>query len=248
MIPVVKSQEYYFRQMPLDFDGDIQKIRLMFQGKDQMIWMGTDQGLYSFDGRRSWQIRRPDGTTNEVTAIAEKQRGEIWAGYADGFVHVVSFPGQNKIIPTDSLKGVIINKILFGENGDAFIATYGKSIWRFHDNQLVRIGLISVDIKDIYDAILDVQGRLWLATDRGIWIYQEKPNEDFRHIDREIGLPDEIVSKLLSEKNGDVWIGLFDHGLARYQKVRDTIVNVEAIKEDEGSVIIIIDISLLWRR
>src|SRR4030095_15723796 len=238
MMSVVKSQEYYFRQMTLDFDGDIQKIGLLFQGSDQMIWVGTDQGLYSFDGRRSWQIRRPDGALKEVSAIAENQHGEVWAGYEDGFIHVVSLPGQNKVILADSLKGVSISRILFSENGDVFFATYGKGIWWLHDNQLSQAGVnLSDEIKNIYDAVWDTQGRLWLATDRGIWIYQQKPNEVLRHLDRESGLPDEIVSKLLPEKNGDVWIGLFDHGLARYLRARDSITNVKVIQEDDGRVI-----------
>ena len=74
---IVTGQEYYFRQMPLDLDDDIQKIELLFQGTDQMIWMGTDQGLYSFDGTRYWKIERPVIGSLSVTTIAENPNGEI---------------------------------------------------------------------------------------------------------------------------------------------------------------------------
>jgi len=238
MASLVTGQEYYFRQMPLDFDGDIQKIGLLFQGTDQMIWIGTDQGLYSFDGRRYWHIERPDGSSHDVTAIAERSDGEIWAGYDDGFIHVVSVLGYNRIIPTDSLKGISISKILFQGEEDIFIAAYGAGIWRFRENQLSRLRFNSLhQIDDVSDALLDPQGRLWLATDRGIWIYQQRPKEELRHLGREQGLPDEIVTKLLAENNGDIWIGLYDHGLGRYLAGRDSIITVMAIEPDDGSVV-----------
>ncbi len=234
----VTGQEYYFRQMPLDFDRDIQKIGLLFQGTSQMIWMGTDQGLYFFDGRKYRHIERPDGVSHDVTAIAERPGGEIWAGYDDGFIHVVSILGNYRIIPTDSLKGIPISKILFQGEENIFIATYGKGIWRLRENQLTRLSFnFLVQIDDIYDALLDPQGRLWLATDRGIWIYHQGPKEELRHLGREQGLPDEIVTKLLAENNGDIWIGLYDHGLGRYLAGRDSIIPVMAIEEDDGSVV-----------
>ncbi len=235
--PVI-GQEFYFRQMPLDFDGDIQKIGLLFQGKDQMIWLGTDQGLYSFDGRNYRKIERPDRATHEVTAIAERSDGELWTGFDDGFIQVISVPGENRVIPTDSLKGVSISKILFDPDGDVYIATYGEGIWRIRNNQLLRLTFTSLlQTDDVYDAILDNVGRIWLATDRGIWIYQQQPEENLKHLGREQGLPDEIVTKLLAEKNGDVWIGLYDHGLGRYIAGKDTIITVMAIEPGDESVI-----------
>ncbi|MEP6795146.1 MAG: two-component regulator propeller domain-containing protein [Saprospiraceae bacterium] len=234
--PVI-GQEFYFRPMPLDFDGDIQKIGLLFQGKDQMIWLGTDQGLYSFDGRNYWKIERPDGAAHEVTAIAERSDGELWTGFDDGFIQVISLLGDNRVIPTDSLKGVSISKIIFHPDGDVYIATYGEGIWRMRNNQLLRLTYTSLlQTDDVYDAILDHTGRLWLATDRGIWIYQQQPVENLKHLGREQGLPDEIVTKLLAEKNGDVWIGLYDHGIGRYIAGKDSIITMMAIEPGDESV------------
>lgn len=182
-----------------------------------MVWVGTDQGLYSFDGRNYWKINRPDGAIHEVTAIAERSDGEIWTGFDDGYIQVISSLSDNRVISTDSLKTFLFQKILFDPAGDVYIATYGKGIWRIRDNQVIRLTYTSLlQTDDVYDAILDHHGRIWLATDRGIWIYQQQPEENLQHLGREQGLPDEIVTKLLAEKNGDVWIGLYDHGLGRY--------------------------------
>ena len=234
----VTGQEYYFRQIPLDLDDDIQKIELLFQGTDQMIWMGTDQGLYSFDGTRYWKIERPVSGSFSVTTIAENPNGEIWAGYEDGLIHVVSVLGINRVIPTDSLQGISIKKILFQDDGEIIIATYGLGVWLLREKQLSRIMYDSLlQVQDVYDALLDNEDRLWIATDRGIWIYEQEPQEKLIHLGREHGLPDEVVTKLLAEDNGDVWIGMLDHGLARYIGGRDSIIHVELLEPEDGKVI-----------
>ncbi len=233
----VIGQEYYFRQMPLDFDGDIQTIGLLFQGRDQMIWIGTDQGLYSFDGRKYRHIARPDKVDHEVTAIAEKTNGEIWAGYDDGIIQTISAFDLSRIIKSDSIKGVKISKILFQHDGDTFIVTYSAGIWRIHENQFTKLKFSSLDkIDDIYDALFDNQNRLWLATDRGIWIYQQNPGEELRHLGLEQGLPDEIVNKLIPGVDGNIWIAMYDHGLAEYQAYKDSIVSMMTLKSNDVMV------------
>ncbi|MEP6646500.1 MAG: two-component regulator propeller domain-containing protein [Saprospiraceae bacterium] len=238
MVFTIRCQEYYFRQMPLDFDGDIQKISILFQGSDQLIWLGTDQGLYSYDGRNYWKTGRMDGEAHEVTAIAERKGGEIWAGYDDGLIQVLSVPGDNRIITIDSLKGIAISKILFRQNGDILIASYGKGIWTIKNNEVKRLSFQMLhQIDDVYDAVLDDKERIWLATDRGIYIYQLSPTELLTHLGREQGLPDEIVTKLLVEENGDVWIGLYDHGVAHFIAGKNSIVVVKNIDPEDMSVV-----------
>src|SRR5687768_18114554 len=105
------AQEFYFRQMPLDYGSDIQQIKILFQGSDQMIWLGTDKGLYSFDGKKYRFASRPDNAVQGVSTIAEYPNGEIWAGYQDGSIHVVTVKGFRRSIPTDSIRGIPVSKI-----------------------------------------------------------------------------------------------------------------------------------------
>ena len=109
------GQEFYFRQMPSEFGSDVQQINVIFQGTDQMVWLGTDRGLFSFDGRTYRYTSRPDGAEIPVTSIAECPNGELWAGYEDGFLQVITKKGFAKIINTDSIKTAPVTKILFNK-------------------------------------------------------------------------------------------------------------------------------------
>lgn len=235
------SQEFHFRQTPPFLEGDVRQIRLIFQSADQMIWLGTDKGAYSFDGRKYKLHPRPDHLVEEVTAIEESPSGQLWAGYRDGYFHTIAIPGQNKNLRADSIGDASISQILFPSKEDVFIATYGKGLWKYREGNLSRITFQSLAlIDDIYDALIDLNGRIWLATDDGIWIYQFDKEESLIHLDRNRGLPDEIIAELALDNNGDVWIGLYDHGLARYVASSDSVIPLMPLQPSSGSVIALV--------
>jgi len=217
------GQEFYFREEPSL--TEVREISLLFQSSDHLLWLGTDQGLFTYDGRKYNSIQRPDLQKIEVTAIAESNENQIWVGYDDGYVHLVNLYDQEVVLMTDSLKGAAITKILYSPSNGTFITTYGKGTWKLVDGTLIRLQYEALaSVGDIYDALLDDQDRLWLATDNGIWIYNPGPDESLKHFDRQNGLPDEIVNQLEEDKNGDIWIGMYDHGLAKYQFHNDSLV------------------------
>lgn len=235
------GQEFHFRQTPPFLEDDVRQIRLIFQSADQMIWLGTDKGVYAFDGRKYKHHPRPDHLVEEVTAVEESPSGQLWAGYRDGYFHTLAIPGQNKIIKADSISGASISQILFPSRDHVLFATYGKGLWAYTDDSLSRITFQSLaQIDDIYDALIDLKGRVWLATDDGIWIYQHEGEESLIHLDRNRGLPDEIIAELTLDSNGDVWIGLYDHGLARYVASGDSVVPLMSLQPSAGSVIALV--------
>lgn len=234
----VASQDFYFRKEPPLVIEDVRQINIIFQAEDQLIWLGTDKGIFWYDGRRYRQSLRPDRRLEKVTCIAESRKGVIWAGYEDGYLHTMTAHGHGKNIAADSLRGFLISSLTFNEADQLFITTYGKGIWTVTGDTLRRVRFRELDqIDDIYDALFDRQGRLWLATDNGIWIYQPQAPVSLSHVGQDQGLPDEIVTQLAMSGNGDIWIGLYDHGLAYYSMDRDTVMPLMSLQPSLGSVI-----------
>ncbi len=232
------GQEFHFRQEPALMLEDVKQINSVFQGDDQLIWLGTDKGIFWYDGRRYRLEPRSDQQLKKVTSIAQSRKGQLWAGYEDGFLQSMTLQGQKKNLKFDSLSGAVISKILFSTSDQMFITTYGKGVWTLDGERLLRLRYQELEgIDDVYDALFDQQGRLWLATDNGIWIYQSGGPESLMHINKEHGLQDEIVTQLEMSDNGDIWIGLYDHGLAYYQMEMDSFVALMSIPPTFGSVI-----------
>ncbi len=79
-------------------------IRCIFKDSRGLLWLGTDAGLCSFDGR-SFRIYKPaEGmTASQIWAIAEDGEGNMWFGsYGNGLYkyngrHFVNFTANNGI-------------------------------------------------------------------------------------------------------------------------------------------------------
>ncbi len=233
----LSSQEFYWRQLPSEYNRDIQKITMLYQSADHMIWMGTDKGLFNFDGRNYKDVPRSDGQLPAVSAISESPSGEIWVGYADGVIQIVRAPGAGTMIREDSLMTFPISKILFHSDGKVFITTYGHGVWIWEKNQLTRPSILSNELtNDVYDALLDPSHQMWLATDHGIWMYNPASPEKFKNFNKQHGLTDEIVTKLLAEKSGDIWLGCYDQGIGRYSVGLDTVITIIQPNRANGPV------------
>ncbi len=231
------AQEFYFRQAPQFNEGDVRQISLLFQSTDHMVWLGTDKGLYSFDGRKYTYEPRMDQAQVKVSALSEDGKGRIWAGYEDGYMQVFTLQGYKQVIAADSLSGSVITKILPGPGDITIVTTYGKGTWILENQKLSRLkdkDLLNID--DVYDALFDQQGRLWLATDNGIWRYTPSTSV-LTHLGLQEGLPDEIVTRLILDSSGKVWIGLYDHGLAACPAEKDTVSSLIALPSAYGNII-----------
>ena len=76
----VFSQDFYFRKEPPLVIEDVRQINIIFQAEDQMIWLGTDKGVFWYDGRRYRQSLRPDQHLETGTCTAQSRKGLTWAG------------------------------------------------------------------------------------------------------------------------------------------------------------------------
>lgn len=235
---VTHAQEYHFRQMPTDYGRDIQHIKILFQGSDQMIWLGTDKGLFTFDGISYRTIPRSDKAVLGVSTIAENER-EIWVAYEDGMVQIISPDGHQRTIVMDSILGVPVSKILFAKDPSiVYIATYGAGLWKMDHTHLQKISSSDFGhIHDIYDALIDNEGRLWTATDHGIWIYEDHPVEKWITLSSDDGLPDDIVTLLGHSGQRDVWIGFYDHGFGKYTPHQNNLLTHRINPPEGGNVV-----------
>ncbi len=187
---------FYFRKEPPLVIEDVRQINIIFQADDQLIWLGTDKGIFWYDGRRYRHIQRPDKGFGKVTCIAQSRKRSDVGRISDG-LHTMSAHGNGKNIVADSLQGSLISGLLFNNADQLFITTYGKGIWMVKGIHSGRVRFRELDeIDDIYDALFDRKGQLWLAADNGIWIYQPRTPESVTHIGQDQGLQDEIVTQL----------------------------------------------------
>lgn len=165
--------------------GLYMEVRNITEDREGRIWVGTSDGLMSFDGNFKnpdnikFEIYRNDKRVlniadNDIYALFKDSAGDIWVSVFGG--------GLSKIIRYDAREKLPL----------------------FETYTLYQ-GLGSNVVVSITE---DNNGNLWLATENGLAFF-DKQNETFRNFDRYDGfinlqMEEESALKL---PNGDIWFG-----------------------------------------
>jgi Two component regulator propeller len=103
------GQQYSFRDY-VDGLGNL-SVNGLLQDREGFLWIGTESGLYQYDGSRFWKFGVKDGLPSEfVRALTLDRDGRLWIGTRDGLAFrggqrtfsTVTYQQQNLTIPYDS--------------------------------------------------------------------------------------------------------------------------------------------------
>ena len=180
---VFKHKYNGLKQYPLY--GLYMEVRTMAEDNDGRIWVGTMDGLMSFDGNFAdpediqfetyRQVsERSNVADNDIYVLYKDSEAQIWVSVFGG--------GLNKLVHYDK------------EKREPVFKSYG-----------IREGMNNDVVKSIIE---DKNGKLWFATEIGLSCFN-KATEQFRNYDRYDGFLNVELeeSSALRTLNGDLWIG-----------------------------------------
>lgn len=209
-----QAQELHFRQaLSAKFDQPL-KILHIEQDESGYLWLGTDRGLYRYDGleilRSDLKVQSP-----EVSGLGKLVDGRIWAGFAMGEV-LAPYGGEGPLLAaSDSAAPYPVRFFEELPSGYAF-ATGGKGLALKRSGKLEwldeRHGLHDNNINSLTPLGPD---RFFLATDRGATVLDLAGNRvGLRHIGKKDGLPDDMVTATAMHPDGYLWVGGHEGGIA----------------------------------
>jgi diguanylate cyclase (GGDEF)-like protein len=200
-------------------------IDALLYDRDHVLWIGTyGRGVLQwrgYDQIESWQTTQ-GLDSNPSWAIARAGDGTLWFGdELGGSMHV---PGAARLVPWP-LKPPPLAQETIGlhalPDGDMLVAYYSGELLRYHAHQGTT-ELVAHSPAYIHAVQMDSQGRLWLCTERGLYLY------DGHALQRvaESVIPDDVLTDVKEDARGRLWAsgqaGLFrlDHG--RWSRIRVT--------------------------
>ncbi|HEX6981253.1 MAG TPA: two-component regulator propeller domain-containing protein [Balneolaceae bacterium] len=200
------AQQYNFQIYSVNKGLPHVQVHDVFQTHDGYIWLGTfGGGLAKFDGRSFEIFNIKDGLrTNSIEVIFEDSRHNLWVSTYNG--GVARMKGRRFIYPfknseLDSLSVLVIKEI----NSKLWFGTAkgGYFIYDYKTEELTRMtqedGLIGDTVWDFWKA---PDGKMWIATQRGISIYDGK---NFRNLTAADGLSGNKIFQIATHSNGEVW-------------------------------------------
>ena len=144
-------------------DGAPEGVQALAQTADGYLWLGTESGLFRFDGKRFEAFRSAFGDqlmSTSVSALFSDPTGGLWVGYLFGGF---SFLKNGKV--TNFVESVASTQTVLGfardRDGIVWSAT-GAGLWRFDGSAWLPItNDWNAPVGLIYQVGFDKQGILW---------------------------------------------------------------------------------------
>jgi ligand-binding sensor domain-containing protein len=146
------------------------QVSSLYKDPAGSVFLGTDRGLFSFDGRDWKGFSLPDSLKNKrISAITSFHRNLI-IGLDNGRLLLFDGFSFDLYSPKNLSLSHSVRKLLLSKNQDLLIATYGDGLHILHADSSVthysrKQGLPS---EDIYDVSISSEDHICLATDQGL--------------------------------------------------------------------------------
>ena len=229
-----QAPSLYFNRITTQNGLSHNKVNCVLQDQRGFIWMGTDDGLNRYDGRRFVVFRHEPGNKasisgNIITDLVEDEKGGLWIATSDGglskydyrlssdkqFKQYRNIPGDQTSIPVN-----IVNDLLPDNYGNLWLATGGHSVLRFNKSTERFEKPDPNSRRTALKMCLDAKGVLWVGGQGGSILKVNTKTLAFetdpRYSNLYSGLPHATVTALYRDSNNHIWFGSWDNVLYRY--------------------------------
>jgi ligand-binding sensor domain-containing protein/signal transduction histidine kinase/CheY-like chemotaxis protein/AraC-like DNA-binding protein len=229
-------------------------VNTIIKDVNGMIWIGTSESLYRYDGKRfkvySLGIKRQvEPGSNEISSMSMDRNDTLWVGtigyglyYYDRAADV--FKNFTSPLKGQRLSQGVVTAVCANSKGFIWVGTVNGLDVIGQDRKHISHFETGTDkpgeipVKSIGYIFQDSYGRMWVCTSSGLYLYDEthKRFKAFRHQKNDPGsLPSDVVMTVSQDKMGNVWVGT-SNGLSRLAKDDEHFINYRYNDKDEQSL------------
>ena len=197
-------------QMPVQ---GIEDARCLMFDRYGLMWIGTDQGLRSFDGYHFKSYRSNAYSpgilpNNYVRCMSEDKSGSLWIGTRDGLVRYDRKHGNFKTYHLSSDQARSVNVLFTSADGTVWVGT-DTGFSRFDAKKDVFVN-ISIPA-GVHSFAEDARGNLYIGTWEGGLFRLDKKSGKMVSYPR---LSERnTASSLLVDSRGRLWVGTWENGI-----------------------------------
>ncbi len=207
----VYSQYPYFKEITIEQGNDDLKVNNVFQGAEGLIYIGTNQGFFRYDGFDFEKIDFPDSLRDKrVSCLTNSRKRELMVGLENGFIFIYR---NEKLESLSSPLKSPVKCMLEMEDGTLWVASYGEGIFYRKAKDWHR--LAGLPDPFIYQLLYHNSGRILAASDGGLIVIE--PNTEplrYRVYNSKDGLPDNIVKVMDVLPDNQVFLGFQEKGIS----------------------------------
>lgn len=193
--------------LQVDKENKNLKIQNLFQDHQGFIWVGTDHGLYQFDGFDFEKLIADSAKVKaSISCIYQDNSKTIWVATQEGKLFRRRFDKFKAVTtPFYSAIKAIINYSV----DELWVATYGEGIYSFKNDQWKKVP--SGEAQFIYAMAITADNKVLVGTDIGLLKYNTYNN--FQLFNTQNGLPENIVREVKLLNNSKAILGFEEAGI-----------------------------------
>ena len=208
----------------------------MTQDKQGFLWLGTQHGLYRYDGTDLLEFRANPTQSGSlsaswVSALAVDPQGWLWVGTRYGGLNRFD-PATESFrrfdLPAADPSSAEISALIFDAGKQLWVATYGAGLYQWQEERLHPVPLPETEsdlaVKFINSLFIDGSGGQWLAIgeapirtfgqQRGGVLYRPDVSSEWREIPFINAAAGRIsVSRISQGSDGTLWAATYGQGL-----------------------------------
>jgi signal transduction histidine kinase/CheY-like chemotaxis protein/ligand-binding sensor domain-containing protein len=208
---VANAQQYSFQDYA-DGLGNL-SVNCLLQDRAGFLWIGTEGGLYQYDGSRFWRFGEKEGLPSSfVRALMLDRDGRLWVGTRDGLAFrrdqhsfgTVTYRGQNLKIPYDSSLAAAPDGRVFAITQFGLLVAKSPDHGATWQTALLEFGASrrSFDASSVQSVLATPGGSVLVGCGKGLC---EIAGEKLKTYGPSSGLPEDDWKCLLLRRNGEVW-------------------------------------------
>lgn len=209
-------------------------INRIYQDRNGMIWVATEDGLNRYDGAKFTIYKHEQGNVhslshNYVRSLFEDNRGHLYIGTCNG-IQMYDAAADRFTPRAEWENGEIydksVNSIMQRKSGEVLVAGNVSCILSVENERLiVKKLLLPMPISRVMteDFFEDNEGHLWVIVgEEGI--YRLSGNNKYTHyLKQEGGTP---MVAMCHDNQGNIYAGSIGHGLFKYDKKTDSFASI----------------------
>lgn len=243
--------DIYLKQVNLPREAQASGINLVLPDSAGFIWLGTDKGLYRWDGNRIEEFPVSENSKPlNISSLTLDLHGNVWAGCTNGSIYFVSDQSLQNWKPADTGSFTKITDLLFDKDGKLWWGTNGSGLFYYNEDKTISLGLED-GLPDMYIYSLEKgnYGEIWASTDRGVAVCKSRENlQEISFYDKASGLSDDIVRVVKKDQKGKIWLGFQEGGVCFFNKKLANFIAIQNASDKSFGQVnsISVDRSGIW--
>jgi signal transduction histidine kinase/DNA-binding response OmpR family regulator len=207
---ILRAQEFGFRYYGKEDGLTNLSAKFLLQDAAGFLWVGTDNGLFRYDGQRFTRFGTREGLSGAtITTLAQTSDGTLWVGTPVDLSRWDS--GRFQIVRTGQFDSLVTDRdgrLIASSRNGLLVGSKAAGKWRFQTRPELKLDCM----------FISPAGDLWLAGEQGLSrigagdvpTLETSSPVSIEVWGRDKGLQEKHWSDLRVESSGRVWLRSFD--------------------------------------